>query len=98
MDLLRLTILALGGGFLLAMPGIIIGYCLQKKRKLANRAGFSLFFCIVLVLIREIWLPNLSFSWLALISIAGSTLGVYRMDIYWMFRQTSTLSSDDAKE
>jgi hypothetical protein len=76
-----ITTIIIGGLF--AIPGIILGYELEKSHKAPNRGWLSLIFCMVLVFIKRIWFPDLSYYLLAIILILGSTLGVYRMDIYW---------------
>jgi hypothetical protein len=75
-------------GALFAIPGIILGFWLKRTQLAPNRSWLSLTLCIVLAVIQQFWLPNLTYFWLALISVVGSTLGVYRMDIYWAINQT----------
>lgn len=76
------TLTSIGIGTLFAIPGIILGYWLKKAGIAPNRAWLSLIVCVALALIRQFGVPSLTYGWLALISIAGSTLGIYRMDIY----------------
>jgi len=73
---------SLGIGILYSIPALILGYWLKKHGK-PNRYLLSLLFCIFLTFVKRIWLSDLSYYWLALITVTGSTIGVYRMDIYW---------------
>ncbi len=78
---------AIGIGGLLSIPAIGLGYYWH------NRHGWrwrdSLFFCIVLVLVQQVWLKTLAFGPLVLIAVAIS-ISAYRLDIYWdMQRQGS---------
>ena len=73
---------SIGIGTLFAIPGIILGYWLKKAGIAPNHSWLSLLVCVALALIRQFWVPSLTYGGLALISIAGSILGVYRMDIY----------------
>lgn len=70
-------------GTLFSIPGILFGYWLKRKNIAPNRWLLTIVFCVILVFVKRIWLPNLSFYWFGLILVAGSTLGLYRMDIYW---------------
>jgi hypothetical protein len=80
---IQFTLISLGIGISFSVPGILLGYWLKKNHIAPNRSWLSIIYCVVLVFIKHIWLPDLSFHWLALILLAGSTLGIYRMDIYW---------------
>ena len=82
-------------GFVFAIPSIFLGYWLQKIGKAPNRAWLSIFFCIVLSFIKQIWLSELSWGWFALLVIAGSTLGIYRMDFYWASKNQSHAANTD---
>ena len=93
-DIIASSLISIGVGVLLALPALALGYWLQKTGRAPNRSWFSLFFCLVFAFIKQIWLPGLSYSWLALILIAGSTLGVYRMDIYWASKNANNSNSE----
>ncbi len=82
-------------GLLFAIPGMILGYWLNKAGLAPNRGWFSIIFCVTLSLLHQFWLTNLSYSWLALISITGSTIGAYSMDIYWSMNQPN--QGDESK-
>lgn len=84
-DFLVFGITSLGLGVLLSIPGLILGYLLEKSQVSPNRYWLSLIFCTALVLLRRVWFPEISNVLLGIIVIIGSTLGVYRMDIYWAF-------------
>ena len=84
---------SLGLGIFFAIPAIVLGFWLERVHSMTNRFWLSMLFSIVLVFVKQIWLPELSYYWLALIVIAGSTVGVYRMDIYWAVNQSR--SSDE---
>ena len=78
-------------GVLFSIPGILFGYWLKKKNIAPNRWLLTIVFCVILVFVKRIWLPDLSFYWFGLLLIAGSTFGLYRMDFYWA---TSKKSKD----
>jgi hypothetical protein len=80
-------LISLGIGILFSIPALVLGHWLKKVHDIPNRFLLSLLFCVVLVFVKRIWLPDLSYYWLALIIVAGSTVGVYRMDIYWAITQ-----------
>ena len=82
-ELLQFTLITLTIAMLFSVPGILLGYWLKKKQLAPNRSLLTIIFCVVLVFVQRIWLPNLPFYWLALVLLVGSTLGVYRMDLYW---------------
>ena len=88
-DLTWFVVITLVIGLLYSVPGVLLGYWLEKKYVAPNRSFISISFCVVLVFIQRIWLPNVSFHWLALVLLTGSTLGVYRMDIYWAISKKS---------
>ena len=81
MTIFVLTTIIIGISF--ALPGIILGYWLKRTGKAPNRGWLSLIFCLILVFVKRIWFPELSYLLLGVILILGSTIGVYRMDIYW---------------
>jgi len=83
--LIELVITSLGLGLLLSIPGLILGYLLEKSKALPNRYCLTFIFCAVLVLIKHLWFSEISNILFGIIVIIGSTLGVYRMDIYWAF-------------
>jgi hypothetical protein len=89
LDILTSILVSIGTGVLFAIPGIVLGFWLKKSGVAPNRSWLSLLFCVVLAFIQQFWLSSLAYGWLALISIIGSTLGVYRMDIYWAIKQTN---------
>ena len=74
---------SIGIGLLFSIPGIIIGFWLEKNKCAPNRYRLSILFCIVIVGIQRLQFPSLPFHWLALILLIGSTIGVYRRDIFW---------------
>jgi hypothetical protein len=76
-------------GVLLSVPGVLFGSWLKKKNIAPNRWLLTIIFCMVLVFAKRIWLPNLSYYWFSLILIVGSTVGLYRMDIYWAFKKSA---------
>lgn len=89
-DYLSFGITTIGIGILFAIPATILGYWLEKSEVAPNRFWLSLIFCIVSVLIKRIWFPDISYYIFGSMIILGSTLGVYRMDIYWAVRQEKT--------
>lgn len=70
-------------GIFFSVPGILFGYWLKRKNIAPNRWLLTIVFCVILAFVIRIWLPGLSYFWFGLILVAGSTLGLYRMDIYW---------------
>jgi hypothetical protein len=86
-NILIFGFISIGIGVLFAIPGIILGCWLEKSNLAPNRCWLSLIFCVVLVLIKRIWFPDLSYFILGVLIILGSTVGVYRMDIYWSMVQ-----------
>jgi hypothetical protein len=90
LDILISILISIGTGVLFAIPAIVLGFWLKKAGIAPYRSWLSLLFCVVLAFIRQFWLLNLAYGWLALLSVIGSTLGVYRMDIYWSIKQTNT--------
>jgi len=83
-------LISIGIGTLFAIPAIALGYWLHKSHIAPNRFGLSLLFCVVMVFIKRIWFPSLPYGLLGLIAILGSTLGVYRMDIYWAIKRENS--------
>ena len=82
-ETVQFTLTTMGIGILFSIPGILLGYWLKKTNRAPNRSWLTIIFCIVLTFIKRIWLTDSSYYGLALILLAGSTLGVYQMDIYW---------------
>jgi hypothetical protein len=89
-------LISIGVGFLLAIPALILGYWLGKTGKAPNRSWASLFFCVVMSLVNQFLFPGTPFRWFALIAIAGSTLGVYRMDMYWASKDASKQTNSNS--
>ena len=88
-------LISISVGILLAIPALILGYWLGKTGKAPNRSLASLFFCIAMSLVNQFLFTGTPFKWLALIAIAGSTLGVYRMDMYWASKDASKQANSD---
>jgi hypothetical protein len=89
-------IVSVGIGFLLSIPALILGFWLGKTGKVPNRSLASLFFCVAMSLVNQFLFTGVPFKWLALIAIAGSTLGVYRMDMYWVSKGASKQTNSDS--
>lgn len=87
-EIIQFVLVSLLIGVLLSIPGVLFGYWLKKRNIAPNRWLLTIIFCVVLVFAKRIWLPNLSYYWFSLILIAGSALGLYRMDIYWASKKS----------
>lgn len=83
LQIINITITSFGIGILFSIPGVLLGYWLKNKNLAPNRSLLTIIFCVVLTFIKRIWMPDLAIHWFALILLTGSTLGVYRMDMYW---------------
>ena len=81
-NLLMFIIVSVLIGILFAIPGMVLGFWLEKSHKAPNRSFSSLFVCISAVFILRILTPDLSYLPVGIILILASTLGVYNMDIY----------------
>lgn len=92
MEAIQFILISLGIGILFSIPGILLGYWLKKKNIAPNRSWSSIIHCLILTFVTRIWLPDAPFFWFAFFLLAGSTLGVYRMDIYWAKRSRSKKS------
>jgi hypothetical protein len=88
-------LISIGVGFLLAIPALILGYWLGKTGKAPNRSWASLFFCVVMSLVNQFLFTGAPFKWFVLLTIAGSTLGVYRMDMYWASKDAGKQTNSD---
>jgi hypothetical protein len=88
-------LISIGIGFLLAIPALTLGYWLGKTGKAPNRSLASLFFCLVMSLVNQFLFTGAPFKWFALLTIAGSTLGVYRMDLYWTSKDVNKQTNSD---
>ena len=97
-DMLLFGLISLGLGLLFSIPSVVLGFWLERSNIAPNRFWLSLLFCIVLVFVKRIWFPDLSYYWLALIVIMGSTIGVYRMDIYWAINNQSRRDDSNHKD
>jgi uncharacterized membrane protein len=86
-NMIAFVLIPVGIGALLAIPAIALGYWLEKCHAAPNRSWLSLLFCIAMMLIKGIWFPSVPYLVVAVIAILGSTLGVYRMDIYWAIKR-----------
>jgi hypothetical protein len=64
-NLIETILISVGAGVLFAIPAMILGYWLKKIGAAPNRSLLSLGFCIVLTLIKQIWMPDLSDGWFA---------------------------------
>jgi hypothetical protein len=80
-------LVSLGLGILFAIPGILFGFWLRKLDIAPNRYYLVIPFSVFFVFIKRIWFSELSIAWFALILITATTLGIYRMDLYWATRQ-----------
>ena len=87
LNLLTFSLISLGYGLLFALPGICVGIVLERYKIAPNRLWMVLVTSVLFVFIKRIWFENLSYSWFALILIAGTTIGIYRMDIYWAIKR-----------
>lgn len=76
-----------GIGIVFALPGIFLGWWLNNAEIAPNRWRAVLFFSIFFVVAKNIWFPNVSYGWLALIAISWSTVGIYRFDLYRAFKE-----------
>ncbi len=81
-QIFQFILISLGIGLLLSVPGILLGYSMKKKHVAPNYSWFTTILCIVMVFVKRIWLSDLSFYWLTLFLVAGTTIGMYRIDIY----------------
>lgn len=81
-QMIQFALISIGIGTLFSVPGILLGYYLKKKHIAPNRSWLSIIYCVILTFVKRIWLPNAPFGWFVFFLIAGSTLAVYRMDMY----------------
>ncbi len=88
---LAFVVVSLGLGGLLSIPGVALGFWLQRTHRGPNNYRYSIAVCMALALITRIWFRSaIRYDTLALIAILASTLGVYSMDIYWAVRRDSS--------
>ena len=73
-------------GILFALPGIYFGSYLEKKKIATNRPLTVLAFSVFFVFFRQIWYPQLPYIVLAVIIILGTTMGLYKMEIWWAMK------------
>ena len=83
METIKFALTSLVIGLLFSIPGVTLGYWLKTKNMAPNRSLLTVIFCVVLTFAKRIWVPDLPFHWFALVLLLGSTLGIYRMDLYW---------------
>lgn len=83
LEIIQFTLVTIGIAAIFSVPGILLGYWLNKKGIAPNRSLLSILYCLCLTFVQRIWLPAAPFWGLAFFLLAGSTLGVYRMDFYW---------------
>ena len=89
-------LISIGVATFLAIPALTLGYWLGKTGKAPNRSLASLLFCIVMSLVNQFLFTGAPFRWFALIAVAGSTLGVYRMDMYWASKDANKQTKSDS--
>lgn len=86
-------LVTIGIGLLYSIPSILLGFWLEKKQIAPNRYLLSIILCVVLCLaLRFFASAELLTDWVALLFITGSTVGIYRMDIYWAIKKDSEKS------
>ena len=87
LDILVFVITSIGIGILFAIPGFVFGSFLEKHEIATNRAIDVLIFSLFFVFVKRIWYEDIPYSWLAIILILGTTVGVYSMEIYWSIKK-----------
>lgn len=88
-NIIIFSLVSIGIGILFALPGISLGIILKKYQIAPNRLWGVLMLSIIFVFIKRIWFTDLSYNWFSFILILGTTVGVYRMDIYWALNKES---------
>lgn len=84
------VLITIGIGLLYSIPSILLGFWLEKKQIAPNRYLLSIIMCVILCLaLRFFDSADLLTVWVALLFITGSTVGIYRMDIYWAIKRKS---------
>ncbi len=77
---------SIGIGILFAIPGIAFGSFLEKHQIASNRIRDVLATSVFFVLFRQVWYPQIPYIWLALAIILGTTMGLYRVEIFWAMK------------
>ena len=83
METIMFALTSIAIGLLFSIPGVTLGYWLKKKNLGTNRSLLTIIFCVTLTFAKRIWVPDLPFHWFVLVLFLSSTLGIYRMDMYW---------------
>ncbi len=77
------ALITVGLGALFTVPAVLLGFWLQKTRKAPNRWIASGLMSVAVVLFKLLWVAGMPYGFFVFLIVLASTLGVYRMDIYW---------------
>ena len=87
MDILTFILTTLGWGITCSMPGVVMGQLLASKGIVRDRSIWVVGGSICGLLFGRLVLPSAPLSWLVVIFLILSPLGMYRDDLWTTFRR-----------
>ncbi len=88
------ALFVIGISIILSIPSVLLGYFLKKEFQIPNRFWLSILITFGFNIYCEVYLHELSLFWRSLISIIGSTVGVYRLEFFNLRRIRKTREND----